>query len=479
MNRYKQLLSNTAVFTAGKFISKMLVFFMVRFYTAYLTTAEYSTADLITNMANLLIPLACLGIGEGVFRKAASGSENREQFFTNGIMILMVGSAGFLVLSPLLGLVSFFEGYVWLLILYVVVSNIHTVCSQYLCACGEVRLFAFQGILNTALTIGLNILFLPVFDMGVTGYVLSIILADGLVALFLVLYGRLWRAFKTCLISWPVMKQMLSFCLPLIPTTVFWWVTSVSDRYLVASLCSSDMNGLYAAAYKVPNLLVYAVSIFDSAFKLSVAPEQEGSTRTSFFTRVWRNYITITFIGGMILILCCKPIAGVLFAEGYQAAWVYIPLLSAATIFTALDTFLGSVYYTCQRTMYSLWTALVGAVLNIVLNILLIPPYGAMGAAVATFVSYYGVFFVRLYTIRRMIPFRQERLRCVINTAWLLALTVSVSMTDGYYTGFWWFFAGLSAAGLVCCNLPDMMRLFRLGINMVRPRRAETGEDME
>ena len=468
MNRYKQLLSNTAVFTAGKFISKMLVFFMVRLYTANLSTAEYSTADLITNMANLLIPLACLGIGEGVFRKAAESSENREQFFTNGMIILAVGSAGFLALSPLLGLISFFNGYVWLLVLYVIVSNIHTVCSQYLCACGEVRLFAVQGILNTALTILLNILFLPVFHLGVTGYVLSIILADGLVAVFLIVYRRLWRAFKGRLASWEVMRQMLSFCLPLIPTTVFWWVTGVSDRYLVAGMCSSEANGLYAAAYKVPNLLIYAVSIFDSAFKLSVAPEQDGSIRTAFFSRVWRNYITITFIGGAVLILLCKPIAGILFAEDYQSAWVFIPLLAAATIFTALDTFLGTVYFTCQRTMYSLWTALVGAGLNILLNILLIPYFGAMGAAVATFISYYVVFLVRLWTIRPMLPFRQERLRCAVNTGWLLALTVTVSLSGGHYTGFWWFFAGLSALGLLLCNLSDIGRVFRVGFNMLR-----------
>lgn len=476
MNRYKQLLSNTAVFTAGKFISKMLVFFMVRLYTANLSTAEYSTADLITNMANLLIPLACLGIGEGVFRKAAEGAENREQFFTNGIVILMVGSAGFLALSPLLGLVSFFDGYVWLLVLYVITSNVHTVCSQYLCACGHVRLYAIQGIVNTALTILLNILFLPVLDLGVTGYVLSILLADGLVAIFLFFYGRLWRAFKVKLASWPVMKQMLSFCLPLIPTTVFWWVTGVSDRYLVAGMCSSEANGLYAAAYKIPNLLIYAVSIFDSAFKLSVAPEKDGSARTSFFSRVWRNYITVTFLGGAVLILCCKPIADVLFADGYRSAWIYIPLLTAATIFTALDTFLGSVYFTCQRTMYSLWTALVGAVLNIVLNIIMIPYWGAMGAAVATFISYYVVFFVRLQTIRHMIPFRQERLRCVINTAWLLALTVSVSMTGGHYPGFWWFFAGLSAAGLLLCNLSDVGRIVRVGLRMIRRPQNDTDE---
>ena len=71
-HRLKRLFGNTVVFTAGKFISKLLVFLMMPLYTACLSEAQYSTADLITQFANLLIPLACLGISEGIFRSAAA-----------------------------------------------------------------------------------------------------------------------------------------------------------------------------------------------------------------------------------------------------------------------------------------------------------------------------------------------------------------------------------------------------------------------
>ena len=71
MNKYRTLASNTALISIGTFGSKLLVFLMVRFYTGYLTPAEYGTADLITQTANLLIPLASLDVTEGVFRFAA------------------------------------------------------------------------------------------------------------------------------------------------------------------------------------------------------------------------------------------------------------------------------------------------------------------------------------------------------------------------------------------------------------------------
>ena len=221
-SKYTRLLTNTAVFSVGKLLSKLLVFFMVGVYTAYMTPEEYSSAELITGMANLLIPLACAGITEGIFRSAAAKTGDKEAFFTNGLAVYGLGSVIFLALSPLLGLLPFFDGDVWLIPTYVVVANLHSVVSQYLCAVGRTKLFAGQGILNTALVIGLNILFLPILKLGVTGYVGSIILADFLTTLFLVVVTRLWRAVKPKTLSRQTMGSMLKFCLPLVPTTLFW-----------------------------------------------------------------------------------------------------------------------------------------------------------------------------------------------------------------------------------------------------------------
>ena len=78
--RGARLLANTAVFSVGKLLSKLLVFFMTRLYTACLSPAEYSTADLIVNAANLIIPLACVGISEGIFRNAADRSADKEAY---------------------------------------------------------------------------------------------------------------------------------------------------------------------------------------------------------------------------------------------------------------------------------------------------------------------------------------------------------------------------------------------------------------
>lgn len=455
-DRHKKLISNTVIFTVGKFVSKLIVIFMLPLYTSYLSSAEYSTSDLITNLCNLIIPIACLGVSEGIFRGAASKNVDKESFFTNGTLIMLIGSAVFLLLSPILGLLDYFSSYVWLIIVYVLASNIHSVFSQYVCAIGRTKLFAGQGVLNTALTVVLNIIFLVGFDMGITGYVLSIVLADFLSSLFLFFAARLYKAFILSKIDGSVIKELLKFCLPLIPSTVFWWITGVSDRYMVAYLCSDEINGLYAVAYKVPTLLTYVVVIFNDAWKISAISESDDKEKcSSFYSEIFKYYIAVMFAGGAVIAVGARLFAAILFAEDYLSAWVYIPLLAAATVFTALDTFLGSAYFTVKKTGMSFWTALIGALANIGLNFLLIPKWGALGASVATLVSYFAVFVIRAVTMHKFIPFKMYPIKLVVNTLLITAIAAIMSLFGDTPNGI--FISGVVLVAVLIFNGRDIL----------------------
>ena len=439
-----RLLSNTAIFTVGKFVSKLIVIFMLPFYTSCLTNAEYSTADLITNLCNLIIPIAALGVGEGIFREAAGKSQDKEEFFTNGIVIMLVGTVAISLLSPALLFVKAFSPYILLILGYIISSNIHSVCSQYVCAIGRTKLFALQGILNTMVTVGFNILFLAGFSMGVEGYVLSILLGDLLSAMFIFFYAKLYKAIHLEKVNMGTIKTLLRFCLPLVPSTVFWWITSVSDRYMVAFMRSEAENGLYAVAYKIPTLLTYVVTIFNDAWKLSAASDSDvESERVSFYSETYKYYQSIMFMGGAALCFGSWIISRILFAEAFRSAWVFVPILTVATVFTALDTFLGSAYFTVRKTAMSLYTSLLGAVVNIVLNLLLIGKYGAMGASVATLASYLIVFIVRAATMKRFIPFKLYPVKTVLNT-------VLISATAVVVTAWGTVLVGMLAAAILC-----------------------------
>ena len=192
MNRYKKLIANSGMVALGNFGSKLVVYFLIRFYTAYLTPDMYSTADLITQTAKLLRPFIALSISEAIFRFALDKNEDKKQVFSAGIYTYLVGSLILIPVVLVLWAFGLFEGYIYLLVLYVLAANIHGICTMYIRSKDHYKFFAIQGIINTATMAGLNILFLAGFGMGIEGYVLSGVIADVVTTIIVVLKEKLW-----------------------------------------------------------------------------------------------------------------------------------------------------------------------------------------------------------------------------------------------------------------------------------------------
>ena len=407
-NKYKTLVSNTMLISLGTFGSKLLVFFMVRFYTSYLTPADYGTADLITQTANLLFPLISLGITDGVFRFAVDHTEQRRNIFSVGVYTILAGAVLLVAILPLLGLFPQFDGFLWLIALYTMCSCFHSLCAQFVRAEGHTALYAVQGMINTVLVIGLNVFFLVGLHMGITGYVLSVALADLACTLLLFVRERLWRQLMLRP-GWAAAREMLAYSIPMIPTTVFWWITSVSDRYMVTAYLGVDANGIYAVSYKMPTILSLVSSIFMEAWQFSAVSEAQGSRREHirFFSKVWCSFQSVMFLAGACIIAFAVPEIHVLTTEQYYGAWLYVPVLGMAMVFSAFVSYLGSVYMVEKCSKRTFVTSMIGALLNIALNFLLIPSkLGVQGAAIATCVSYFVVFVIRAVDARKFIPFR-------------------------------------------------------------------------
>ena len=402
-NKYQTLAGNTVKLGLGTFGSKLLVFLMVRFYTEYLSPTDYGAADLITQTANLLLPLLSLGVTDAVFRFVMDQAEDAAGVFTAGFFVVLVGG----VLTGVLALAAnaAFDDSAWLIAVFIVASNFHTLASQFVRAKGDMTLFAVQGLVNTALVIGLIILFLAVCRFGVTGYALSTALADCLTTVYLTVRAKLWRFLKKP--EKGTLSRMLKYCVPLIPTATFWWITSVSDRYMITAWLGSAANGIYAVSAKLPTILTVLSSVFMEAWLFSaVTEQQEGSAaHLQFYALVWK-----TFVAGMVLsasgvIAFSRLAVRILAEEEFFSAWQFVPVLCLAMVFASFSTFLSSVYVVSKKSTLSFWTALLGAGSNVLLNLLLIPRVGVLGAAIATLLSYVLVFLVRVRSIRSLLPF--------------------------------------------------------------------------
>ncbi len=446
------------------FGSRILVFLLTPFYTSVLSEAEYGVTDLIIQTGNFLIPLVSMGILNAVLRFGLERDSDRKCVFTTGLLVVGAGEALLILFSPLLQNIGLMEDHTLLLLLYVLMANLHSLCGYTAQAMGHVRLFAISGILCTALVAGLNILMLSVFHMGITGYILSNVIADGLTALLLFLALRMWRLFSLPSLRRGLISSMFRYCLPLIPSTVCSWIINISDRYFISYMIGTDVSGTYAVAGKIATILLIVSGIFTSAWQLSILREREGAQRERFFSNVYSVYEAGVLIGAGVLMAASRLIMRFLAASSYYQGWHYAPLLLLGTAVACLGSFFSSVYVAEKHTSATLVTTLIGALTNLAGNALLIPRYGAIGAAAATFVSYLLIFLTRAIHSRKLLKVSWSIPRFVISMVVLMAECYLVERE-------------MTIPSIICCavlvliHLPSLLWALRSGILELLPGR--------
>lgn len=437
MNVYKKLMTNTALIALSTFGSKLLVFLLTPFYTRVLSTTEYGIMDNVVQLANLLIPIASVGIANAVIRFGMDEVTDRRAVYTFGIVITALGSAGLLILYPLLNLIPYTHGYTILVCFYVIASNFYAACSQFARSGGNVRLYAEAGILCTAVNIGLNILFLAGFHWGVPGYVLASILADFTCAAFCIIRDKQWRSFSLASILpqeyRAVDQDMLRYAIPLIPTTVCSWVINISDRYIITSVLGTSVNGLYSISNKIPTILIIISNIFTYAWQLSAFVNQPKEERERLFSNVAKVYQAVAFTGAAWLMVTAKLSTRILAAPEYYDAWHEVPMLVFATMFCCLANFLTSAYLVDKRSVATFVTIFIGAVLNVIGNLILVHPFGAMGCAISTCVSYFVMFMIRFFHSRTSVRIHWDNGRFVASVVLVTALCI-VMIADSPYS---------------------------------------------
>jgi len=444
LNKYKKLAMNTMVFAIGSFGSKILLLLLTKLYTHNIAPSDNSTKSLLESTANLIIPIVTFSIAEAIIRYGLDREYDKKEIFTSACMVELAGLLVLLVISPLMGLLPYTQGYLLYLLIYIVASSFRQLCSQFVRARGMVKLFALDGILATLTLFLFNILFISHLQWGVSGFMLSVILSDFSSGLFLFIVARLWHFFDFRCYNHDVTKTMLRFSLPMIPTAVLWIITGFSDRafvrYMEGFAVSKDVGesaaGIYEAASKVPNLLTMVSTIFFQAWNMSAITENNSKDRSSFYQRIFGAYQSVLFLGAAFMIALIVPLSAILIDDSvhpeYAAAYQYSPVLIIAVLMMSLNQFLSSIYVATKKTTHSFWTALTAAVTNLVLNVFLIYYWGVHGAVVATFISYFVCYLIRIVDTRRLIPFKVNHARFVVNLAVVFAMAILAITEPGW-----------------------------------------------
>lgn len=447
-DKLKYLGKNTLLFALSSFSTKILLFLLVPLYTSVLTTAEYGTADLITTTASLLIYVLTLNIADAVTRYTLDiqyqvEDKNRrlekkfkqESILSYGNRVILIST---LICSLILGIVYWSNQLSWpvyyyfFIVAYFFATAFYQLLSNYLRGIDRVSAVAISGVLSSLIAIICNILFLVVFKLGIVGYLLAMILGPiGASVYSICIIGASVKVylFNTC--SKSLQKEMLQYCIPLIFNNVALWINASLDRYFVTGMCGIRQNGIYSVAMKIPTILAVFYSVFGQAWNLSAIKDFDSEDKDGFFGKTYTIYNATMVVLCSLLVLLNIPLAKFLYSKDFFLAWNYSSILLISTLFNALTMFIGSVFSAVKRTKVIAWTTVISAIINTLLNIVLIPFIGALGAAISTVVSYAVMWGIRLVYSRKYITFKVNLFRDII-AYFLLCLQVVFEHTENH-----------------------------------------------
>ncbi|MBQ8903283.1 MAG: oligosaccharide flippase family protein, partial [Oscillospiraceae bacterium] len=348
MNRYKALAANTIILGLGQFGSKFLIILMMGFYQATLGTTGYGEINNIIDTATLLMSVATLSIGESIIRFGLDNAFDNRQVFSIGVRVTGIGLAVILLFVPLIGLFSsifpdnavfaLLSDYAWITVAYVVTGSLKSCCALFVRSIGHVKLYAVDGILTTVMNIIFNLILLLGFKMGNVGYLLSVILADICSIAFLTIMAKLWRYVIFTGINRDMIKSMMSFCLPMIPTAIMWWIINSSGSFFVSEFISFDASGIYKAAFKFPSMISIFSGIFSQAWNMSAITENNSKTIASFYTNVFNIFQSFVYVLAAGLMLVIRPAILIFCEPEFEIAYQYTPFLILSVSFTCFST---------------------------------------------------------------------------------------------------------------------------------------------
>lgn len=404
MGKYKYLANNIALFSISNFVSKILVFLLVPFYTNVLTTAEYGIADIFQVTLLLLVPALTLNVGEAALRFGIEYENRRGSILYVGLT--MVGKAAvFVAVAAGIGALFVEKQMKWYLFLFVILfaaNALYEFLVLYFQGCEKVQIVVCGSVFSTLIIIACNIFFLLLIRIGLNGYLFSQMIAYALAALFMLMLDKK-QTFDKFEADPELKKEMLSYGKPMILYSTGSWINNASDRYLVAGLLGAGVNGLYGVAYKIPAILMVFQRIFAQAWQMSATKSYSDEQSGEFFNSMYKGYRMFMVLGCSGLILFVRLIAQFMFQKEFFEAWRFVPPLLISVIFGALTGFLGSICLAHKDAKSMGIATLIGAVLNIVLNIVLIPRIGAMGAAIATAISYFCMYAFAMYFVSKYV----------------------------------------------------------------------------
>lgn len=415
----------------ANFGSKFFLFILVPFYTHVLNTGEYGTVDTLIATVSLFSPIATLGIGDVIIMFLSKKEYEAKKIFTNTALLIILGNILVSFVYPLLFLSNTFRDYILYFVLLVMTSSVYGVLQMYVRGNGKVAACAASGVIYTITLALSNIVLVLYFRQGISGYLLSTVLAYVVPSVYLFAVAK-DKIFKVSLIDRELIKKVLRLSMPLMPTAILWSLMNLADKYAILWFVGSEGNGIYAVAHKIPTILSVIYAVFQQAWQLTTFELESREERSSTYTNVFELLTCVLFCTGAFLIVLNRIYITYFCESSYLIAWRITPLLMYSAILNCISGLLGSNYLIMHDTKSALKVTTAGAVINTILNFLLVPLSGLYGAAFATIIGYCYMVVKKYFDTSKFTPMHIGKNRFIAVNVLTIIMILSVVIENSF-----------------------------------------------
>ncbi|GIK82824.1 MAG: polysaccharide biosynthesis protein [Alphaproteobacteria bacterium] len=401
----RRLLVHASTYSIGSLLVTLAGLISFPIFTRIFSVAEYGVLNLVSSTLLILIGVAKLGLQHSVIRfyaeaGAPSGNFTPSQYFST--VVLGMGAAGALVMLCWAGISQLIPAHLWgderiphLLLLTAVLIPVRVLDSGMSNILRAMERSGWLTLYNVLRKYGgLGIILATVFYVlpGLDGFYAGTILAETLAVVVLGWLMLRRQPISRREFSPELYRGMLVFGIPMIAYELGALLLNFGDRYVIQAMLGGTALGHYSASY---NLAEYVQMIIVASFGQAVVPmftklwEEKGEAATrSFIERALHFYCMIGVAVVFGLAAVGEDVLVLLASEKYRAGAVVIPWIIAATVIDGGATLLGAGLFIRKQTRILMFIVVSCAVLNVVLNVVLIPHFGILGAAIATLASY-------------------------------------------------------------------------------------------
>lgn len=434
----QRLGKHSAIYGLGGLVSRILAVLLLPLYTHYLEPADYGQIETLVALTTVLAIVLRFGISSAFFRfyfDSPRPEDRRLVLRTSFWFTMTTATVGLAALALLAGPVStllFGTSDASELVLASGVALWAQTNYEQLTALFRVEersvAFVLASLANVLLTVAATVLLVVVLDEGPLGVIVGNF--TGTLAVYAVLVG--YRREQLGLqLDRTLLREMNRFGMPLVPSALLLWVTSFSDRLFLVKLADTTETGLYSVGVRIASAMVLLLTAFRTAWPaFAYSIERDDEARRTYGW-VLTYLVAISSWAATALALLSPWLVDWLAAPEFaSASRVVGPLAFAAVAFGGYIVLAIGVGR-ARRTQFNWVVTGAAAAVNVILNLALIPPYGMMGAAVATVAAYVVMAGGMAWWSQRVYPVPYQWRRVAVAAGAGIGLTVGGKLAGG------------------------------------------------